>query len=166
MLVRGLDPSRPAALVRCAACGASEPPSEWSSDPWLCSPCRAEHTGTVQISSRRAVADTEGGRDIPAIEETRGRLAEWASALESAAASLREMRDGLDGAAPEEVVARACMYGLESRPPRLYCDSFQTFSVSGLPPEVARRLSETTRAEGPWMTESQIRESLCGRETP
>jgi hypothetical protein len=134
---------------------------------WLCSPCRAEATGTVDLTLPMMAAPTTlalGGGGPRAIHKN---LAGWVAGLHVATAQVAELLVSLGGS-DEEVTAHAVM-GTDplGDAPRLtrHPADVRTLVLTDLPVGTARRLAETTFAEGPHLSTERIRE-LAAELTP
>lgn len=156
----------------CCLCGAQEV-REFSNQgtslaepPRVCSPCRAERTGAIQMT---VLADVDPRHVAERIRSHRPGspatlegaihvgLRTWAEALRRSAESALLLLKGFEELPPEEAVAESVMgapraAALEAPPGRP-----GTVKLTGLAPELARRLAETVPlAEGPPLTTGEL----------
>lgn len=130
---------------------------------WFCSPCRAEATGIVELAMPMAAVPATallGG----AIQKT---LASWLAGLAVATAQVTVFLARLEGSA-EEATAHAVM-GTETLGDAHFSrhsGNVRTLVLGPLPPGTARRLAETTFAEGPQLSTERVRELAAAMETP
>lgn len=146
--------------VPCPACGEPSPvPTNWPDpDPWACSPCRAEYTGSIHVTLPWACSPGSflGGPAEP--ESLREALLSWAKALAAATAGVLELVGGMGGAPVEEEVAHAIMGGA----PDLQLEAMgDCLKIGGLTPEGARLLAQRCEiAGGPHLTNAKMSDLL------
>ena len=146
----------------CPACGdpAKPPPPSEPDRPWACSPCRAEWARAIRVTPFWPHHASDYFREGPCDREAvRASLGGWAQSLSRTVAGLLELvaRTAEGGAG---AVAHALMGG---EPPwRLTLlpgstDVSSGFTLTGLPPDVARHLAAScAMAEGPLLSSPEL----------
>lgn len=135
----------------------------------VCSPCRAEHTGTVQLRLPLGAAPGEitkrlkdFRRDPDFAGAVQAGLSVWAKALQEGADAATGVLAALENRPDEERVAAEFM----GAPLLGDCDFLADperpgLKLTGLPPELARRIVETVpMAEGPPLSVELMAELL------
>lgn len=157
----------------CLRCGAPYPDADLAEAGipdwpwWMCSPCRAEATGTVCLELPRTASPSTlpitVARGLPLRVAIKKTLRTWQAGLHSAAGLVDDFIARLDPS-DAEAVANAVMGEdpLGEAHLRKHDGDVRTLVLSGLPPATARRLAETTFVVGPEMEENAMRD-LVGR---
>lgn len=137
-------------------------PTNWP-DPgmWACSPCRAEHTGSVHVTLPWGCVP--GGYFLGGPVESealREGLLCWAKALAAGCAGMLALVGSIGGAPAEEEVANALMGG---GPDLELGVGHESIQISGLTRAGARRLVLASPvAEGPVLSDAQLADLLRG----
>lgn len=141
--------------------GISRPGTTLPDGRFVCSPCRAERTGSVRLRLFRpfvppdVVTRLEGPKPQDLLEA----LGDWATALLESSRAIADLRQLLMGASDEEAVADVLMgtAGAVSLS-RGEGRHLSEFTLENLSPVTARRLAETTcaDAEGPPLTPQEL----------
>lgn len=152
--------------VPCPMCGerASRPTMLMRNEPWACSPCRAEATGTVYLRLPPFASPSTVGALFGNGETALDSLRRWAQGLSTAAAKVTDVCDELVWTPDAEAVAHAVMGEDPALGLRVPTHEGHSLVLEDLPGATARRLAkECAMADGPDLSGTDI-ERLFGME--